>query len=183
MTFFSFVMTGLDPVIQKLRDLSRWITGSSPAMTVAGCARSRIKSGMTVLAASMVATAAHAHDTSTYSVNKTEVNSQASSDAGVGGYYSILPEEEVQGVDGERMIAFFVEIDELPIRGMFDDATLIAHCMARQPFVASLPGAGGADPGERLFGLGAVRNRNDGSLKADRALLAVWRIKEGCELD
>lgn len=144
----------------------------------------RIKSGMTLLAALtvLVTMPAQAHDT-TYSVNKTEVNAQADSDAGDGGYYSIMPAEEVQGVDGERMIAFFVETDELPIRGMFDDAALVAHCKARQPFVASLPGAGGADPGERLFGIGAVRNRNDGSHMADRALLAVWRVKEGCALD
>lgn len=141
---------------------------------------SRLKAGMTAVL--LFATPALAHDTS-YALNKPDANAQAGSDAGEGGYYAILPDTEVRGLDGERMVVWFQQLDELPSQGVLDDAALIEVCEAKMPFVANLPSTTGADPTERVFAIGAFRNREDGSGKSDRALLAAWRVKEGCILD
>lgn len=135
---------------------------------------------LTLMAA--IATPAIAHDTS-YSLNKPDANAQAGSDAGEGGYYAILPDTEVRGLSGERMVVWFHQLDELPSQGVLDDAALVEVCEAKMPFVAGLPSTTGADPAERLFAVGAFRNREDGSGKSDRALLAAWRVKGGCVLD
>jgi hypothetical protein len=148
---------------------------------------SRLKAGMTAVCGAAVlmmalASPSLALDTS-YSLNKPDANAQAGSDAGEGGYYAILPETEVQGLEGERMVVWFQQLNELPSQGVLDDAALIEVCGAKMPFVAGLPSTTGADPAERLFAIGAFRNREDGSGKSDRALLAAWRVKEGCNLD
>lgn len=144
--------------------------------------KARLKAGITAVGLLMLASPAIAHDT-TYSLNKPDANAQAGSDAGEGGYYAILPDTEVRGLEGERMVVWFQELDELPSKGVLDDAALIEVCEAKMPFVANLPSTKGADPAERLFAIGAFRNRNDGSNLSDRALLAAWRVKGGCTLD
>ena len=141
-----------------------------------------LKSIAVICLSAVIAMPAVAHDTS-FSLTKPDANAQAGSDAGEGGYYAILPDTEVRGLQGERMIIWFQEMDELPSKGVLDDAALVEVCEAKMPFVANLPSTTGTDPQERLFAIGAFRNRDDGSNKSDRALLAAWRVKEGCILD